>query len=335
MRGHSTPPVRLSECKRETGPSISSVTMDPLPDMPFHNSVGVSCASIGECHTTSSDNNHDDAQFTSLGFQSLSDPRREDLPQQPIPEGTCTVVSVLHGESNEVPRLPVKRRVRPTTSTHELSLIEMECKQRKRTNAGTNDNESASYTNGPLAATIRVLTVELVQFSRDQLLTRKDNFVHFIALDFIATTAICKQLVDMELLDLGKLKTQKVELGSIIQTTTPSEKHIFTIFSKEIHDELPSSARFIFYMGKLKKLLLEQKIESVRLAKNGNGLEKLDWRMAAELKIKPEVEPVTPPTSPSSEDSIPLVNKVDDRPIEEYEKGIIPRIPWKSGVQGF
>ncbi|KAJ8672781.1 hypothetical protein QAD02_004041 [Eretmocerus hayati] len=43
--------------------------------------------------------------------------------------------------------------------------------------------------------------------------------------------------------------------------------------------------------------------------------------MAAELKIKLEVEPVTPPTSPSSEDSIPLVNKVDDRPIEEYEKG--------------
>ncbi|KAJ8686182.1 hypothetical protein QAD02_021976 [Eretmocerus hayati] len=315
-RKQSTSLVRLSEGCKETGPSIASAIMSQPPDVMSPDCEGEFCLFNRSSHTLngSAGNNK---QFTLPELESPGDPQFGKLSEESNSSKDCSVALAMLEETRERSTPLMRERVQPTTCTQEFPLPESGHDRVER----TVETESASKPTlvqkisikNP-SAQIGVLMVKSLQFSKDQLLMRKDNLVHFISLDFIAATAICKQLVDMEFIDLEVIKTQKIELGTIVQTTTPSNKYIFTIFLKESHTDLPSSARFIFYMGKLKKSLIGMKIKSISFARNGDG-------MAAELKIKLEVEPVTPPTSPSSEDSIPLVNKVDDRPIEEYEKG--------------
>ena len=62
----------------------------------------------------------------------------------------------------------------------------------------------------------RILVITSVAYSRDQLLMRKDNIAHFMSVDCEISTSICQQLVDLEMINIGKLKTEPIGVGAIV-----------------------------------------------------------------------------------------------------------------------
>ncbi|KAJ8677497.1 hypothetical protein QAD02_013284 [Eretmocerus hayati] len=121
----------------------------------------------------------------------------------------------------------------------------------------------------------KILTVQMV---KDQLILRDDQIVHFMSLDFVICTPVCQQLVDLNLIDTQKLNRQPhLGLGAVVCTAQESRKNIYTLFLKEKYDDPPSASRFIFYLGQLKCALLKAGLKSLSLAKNGDGLETLNW----------------------------------------------------------
>ena len=54
-----------------------------------------------------------------------------------------------------------------------------------------------------------VLLITLVEYSRDQLLMKRDNVAHFMSVDYEISTPICQQLVDL-VIDIERLKTEPI-----------------------------------------------------------------------------------------------------------------------------
>ena len=62
----------------------------------------------------------------------------------------------------------------------------------------------------------RIFVITSVEYSRDQLLMRKDNIAHFMSVDCEINTSICQQLVDLEMIDIEKLKNEPIGIGTIV-----------------------------------------------------------------------------------------------------------------------
>ena len=76
----------------------------------------------------------------------------------------------------------------------------------------------------------RIFVITSVQYSRDQLLMKKDNIAHFISVDCEIRIPICQQLVDLEMIDIEKLKDESIGVGAIVQTKLSTGKIIYSLF---------------------------------------------------------------------------------------------------------
>ena len=72
----------------------------------------------------------------------------------------------------------------------------------------------------------RIFVITSVEYSRDQLLMRKDNIAHFMSVDCEISISICQQLVDLEMIDIEKLKNEPIGIGAIVQTKLSTGKII-------------------------------------------------------------------------------------------------------------
>ena len=79
----------------------------------------------------------------------------------------------------------------------------------------------------------QILMIMPVEYSRDQLLMRKDIIAHFMSVDCEVSTPICQQLVDLEMIDIDKLKIEPIGVGAILQTKLSTGKIIYSLFIKD------------------------------------------------------------------------------------------------------
>ena len=73
----------------------------------------------------------------------------------------------------------------------------------------------------------RVLVITPVEYSRDQLLMRKDNIAHFMSVDCEISTPICQQLVDLEMINIERLRNEPIGVGAVVQTNLSTGKIIY------------------------------------------------------------------------------------------------------------
>ena len=88
----------------------------------------------------------------------------------------------------------------------------------------------------------QILTITSVEYSRDQLLMRKDNIAHFMSVDCEISTPICQQLVDLEMINIERLKTELIGVAAIVQTNLSKGKIIYSLFIKEKSNEVATTA---------------------------------------------------------------------------------------------
>ena len=88
----------------------------------------------------------------------------------------------------------------------------------------------------------QILMMTPVEHSRDQLLMRKDNIAHFMSVDCKISTPICQQLIDLQMINIKRLKTKPIGVGAIVQTNLSNGKIIYSLFIKEKSNEIAASA---------------------------------------------------------------------------------------------
>ena len=67
---------------------------------------------------------------------------------------------------------------------------------------------------------------------------RKDNVAHFMSVDCEISTPVCQQLVDLEMINIEKLKREPIGIGAIVQTKLSTGKIIYSLFIKEKSNEI-------------------------------------------------------------------------------------------------
>ncbi|KAL7289564.1 hypothetical protein TKK_0016535 [Trichogramma kaykai] len=125
----------------------------------------------------------------------------------------------------------------------------------------------------------RLLVAKSVQQCNDTLLTRKDNWVHFMSVDCIPHSDICHQLTDMGYLQVDLLKEHDIKLGLIIETGLPVDKSLFSIFVKENHDDTVDIDIVNDALDRLADALKTYEIGSISIPTNNNGIDNRSWEM--------------------------------------------------------
>uniref|UniRef100_A0ABD2VUC6 HTH CENPB-type domain-containing protein n=1 Tax=Trichogramma kaykai TaxID=54128 RepID=A0ABD2VUC6_9HYME len=125
----------------------------------------------------------------------------------------------------------------------------------------------------------RLLVAKSVQQCNDTLLTRKDNWVHFMLVDCIPHSDICHQLTDMGYLQVDLLKEHDIKLDLIIETGLPVDKSLFSIFVKENHDDTVDIDIVNDALDRLADALKTYEIESISIPTNNNRIDKSSWEM--------------------------------------------------------
>ncbi|CAB0035625.1 unnamed protein product, partial [Trichogramma brassicae] len=125
----------------------------------------------------------------------------------------------------------------------------------------------------------RLLVAKSVQQCNDTLLTRKDNWVHFMSVDCIPHSDICHQLTDMGYLQVDLLKEHDIKLGLIIETGLPVDKSLFSIFVKENHDDVVDIDIVNDALDRLADALKTYEIGSISIPMNNNGIDSRSWEM--------------------------------------------------------
>ena len=88
----------------------------------------------------------------------------------------------------------------------------------------------------------RILVITSIEYSRDQLLMRKDNIAHLMSVDCEISSPICQQLVDLEMINIERLKTVPIGVGAIVQTNLSNGKIMYSLFIKEKSNEIATAA---------------------------------------------------------------------------------------------
>ena len=57
---------------------------------------------------------------------------------------------------------------------------------------------------------------------------RKDNVAYFMSVDCEISTPVCQQLVDLEMINIEKLKREPIGIGAVVQTNLSNGKIIYT-----------------------------------------------------------------------------------------------------------
>ncbi|CAB0041764.1 unnamed protein product [Trichogramma brassicae] len=125
----------------------------------------------------------------------------------------------------------------------------------------------------------RLLIAKSVQQCNDTLLTRKDNWVHFMSVDCIPHSDICHQLTDMGYLQVDLLKEHDIKLGLIIETGLPVDKSFFSIFVRENHDDVVDIDIVNDALDRLADALKTYEIGSINIPMNNNGIDSRSWEM--------------------------------------------------------
>ena len=174
----------------------------------------------------------------------------------------------------------------------------------------------------------RIFIITPVQYSRDQLLMRKDNIAHFMSVDCEISTPILQQLVDLEMIDIEKLKNEPIGIGAIVQTKLSTGKIIYSVFVKEKSDEIVTAAIIVQCLDSLRTAMIEEQIKSVSISKIGDGLEKNHWlpiEITVRARWKTEIPKLTICTGevviPRLDDRLGIISEAHDSAIGGH-KGI-------------
>ena len=104
----------------------------------------------------------------------------------------------------------------------------------------------------------RILVITSVAYSRDQLLMRKDNIAHFMSVHCEISISICQQLVDLEMINIEKLKTEPIGVGVIVQTCLSNGKIIYSLFIKEKSNETATATMIVHCSDSLRTAMIEE-----------------------------------------------------------------------------
>ena len=139
------------------------------------------------------------------------------------------------------------------------------------------DNTTPPLVNNPTQPLADTLLITSVEYSRDQLLMRKDNVAHFMYVDCEISTPVCQQLVDLEMINIEKLKKEPIGIGAVVQTNLSNGKIIYSLFIKEKSNKVATAAIIVQCLESLRTAMIEEKVNSVSISKFGDGLEKNHW----------------------------------------------------------
>ena len=173
-----------------------------------------------------------------------------------------------------------------------------------------------------------LLVISSVEYSRDHLLMRHDNIAHFLSVDYDPTSPICQQLLASQMIDINKLKSEPIGVGAVTQTNLSNGKIIYSLFIKKKSDEVAKATVIINCLNSLRTVMIENKIKSVSISKNEDGLEQTHWlpiEFALHSQWKDGIPKLTICTGevavPPPEDRLGIISEAHDSTIGGH-KGV-------------
>lgn len=126
------------------------------------------------------------------------------------------------------------------------------------------------------APVLIALPYSCITRTKDSLLMKPDNLVHFISADCILNTPISRELIDEGILVVQSLKNEKPEIGQVLVFKYGNQL-VFNLVVKNTFDERPFLKNVNMALHCLKDSMIAFEVKEARLSDKGNGLDRLSW----------------------------------------------------------
>ena len=117
-------------------------------------------------------------------------------------------------------------------------------------------------------------------FTRDQVVMKKDNIAHFMSTDCEAKSQLAKLFKSLNYLDFDALKAEEPNLDSVIAIKLDNGTYILNLFVKEHHDEKTKIKSALNSISILATAMEALELKSVRVPKFGDFLSEIPWATA-------------------------------------------------------
>ena len=118
-----------------------------------------------------------------------------------------------------------------------------------------------------------------ILYSKDKLLMKNANYIHFLSKDCVIIDPISKELAAKKRVNPKDLRELEPDVGNVVFTKTELGTIIFTLFIKEKHNNLARLEDVTLAIFNLKLTMEQLNVDTASISQIDNNLNKLPWAL--------------------------------------------------------